>query len=166
MKEEIFGPILPIISYKTMDEVILKIQTGNKPLAVYYAGSSSSKNFKRLMNETSSGSINCNDTIMQPAEIECGFGGVGFSGYGRVGGYESFKQFSNQKCVTIKQPIYMWPSSIFCAPWTSDKVATIRMLVKTTGVKQWATLRKLLKLFVLFLIWLFFCTEKFKKFRI
>jgi len=66
MKEEIFGPLLPILTYKTFDECIKIIQEGDKPLGVYYFGSNSSrnKNLMRLKNETSSGAFLVNDIAM------------------------------------------------------------------------------------------------------
>ena len=77
MKEEIFGPILPVITYKNFDEVINMIHDrGQKPLAIYYGGNPSSKNFKRLVNETSSGNITANDCLNHAMDIENGFGGV------------------------------------------------------------------------------------------
>lgn len=62
-----------------------------KPLAVYYIGPKSHSNYKRLSEETSSGSICSNEVMLQVSIHEMGFGGVGGSGYGRYGGYEGFK---------------------------------------------------------------------------
>lgn len=102
VQEEIFGPVLYIVSYKSFDEVITSINNQEKPLAVYYNGSYSCKHLQRLKNETSSGNITLNGPLNQVLDIELGFGGVGQSGMGRIGGYESFKQFSNGKGVVIR----------------------------------------------------------------
>ena len=102
MTEEIFGPVLPIATYKSFNDVIKKINSGEKPLAIYFAGSTSSKNFLRLQNETSSGNISTNDVLHHTLDVELGFGGVGHSGQGRVGGYEAFKQWSNAKSIVTK----------------------------------------------------------------
>ena len=102
MQEEIFGPILPILTYENFEEVIKFINSGDKPLSVYYAGNPGSKHFKRLVDETSSGNISANDVLTHTMDFENGFGGVGASGYGRVGGYESFKRWSNAKSIISK----------------------------------------------------------------
>jgi acyl-CoA reductase-like NAD-dependent aldehyde dehydrogenase len=92
MQEEIFGPILPIISFRAIDETIKIINEKDKPLAVYYFGKRNSNvNRDRLMNETSSGAFVQNEVMLQMVNHAFGFGGVGGSGYGRYGGYEGFK---------------------------------------------------------------------------
>lgn len=98
MSQEIFGPVLPVVTFKDFDEVInnhINGQGKEKPLAVYYFGNCNSKNFKRLAAETSSGNLSANDTLHHTLDIELGFGGVGHSGIGRVGGFDGFKQMSN-----------------------------------------------------------------------
>lgn len=103
MKEEIFGPILPIITFKDFDKVVDEnIKKRDKPLAIYYFGSNSSKNYQRILNSTSSGACVTNDILTQTVETDLGFGGVGGSGMGRYGGYEGFKQWSNPKAVVEK----------------------------------------------------------------
>ena len=92
MTEEVFGPVLPVLTYKNFDELInIHIKSKGKPLAIYYAGNSSSENFQRLVDETSSGNVSSNDSLTYAAYADVGFGGVGFSGIGRIGGYEAFK---------------------------------------------------------------------------
>lgn len=95
MKEEIFGPILPVLSYQKFDEVIQTIKENHKPLTIYYFGSVFSGNRTRLENETSSGSLVTNETLFQMVNPNLPFGGVGQSGYGRYHGIEGFKAFSN-----------------------------------------------------------------------
>jgi acyl-CoA reductase-like NAD-dependent aldehyde dehydrogenase len=63
MKEEIFGPILPIVSYNNISEAIALIRSLDKPLVIYYCGPHRGENFKRLEIETSSGSLVCNETM-------------------------------------------------------------------------------------------------------
>jgi aldehyde dehydrogenase (NAD+) len=92
MKEEIFGPVLPVISFSKITEVIDHINDGDKPLAVYFFGTvRNNANKERLEFETSSGSFVTNEAITQIINHEFGFGGVGASGYGRYGGWEGFK---------------------------------------------------------------------------
>jgi len=118
MKEEIFGPILPILTFKSIDEVInVHIRTKGKPLAIYYSGNASSDNFKRLCDETSSGNISSNDALAHALNTELGFGGVGFSGMGRVCGYDAFRQWSNLKSIVVRHQTNFWPYTIICPPY-------------------------------------------------
>ena len=87
MKEEIFGPILPVLTYNSFDEAVKIIKSIEKPLVIYYFGPTKSKNYQRLEAETSSGSLVTNDYGIQVACSELPFGGVGHSGYGRWHGY-------------------------------------------------------------------------------
>jgi len=103
MENEIFGPILPVLSFKSFDEVIKDhVNARGKPLAIYYFGNTSSRNYKRLEEETSSGALSANDIMTQVLSVDLGFGGVGTSGMGRIGGRDGFKQWSNQKAVVQK----------------------------------------------------------------
>lgn len=98
MADEIFGPLLPIISYTRLDEVIDYINSKEKPLAIYYF-SKDRKKQKRMISETSSGACLINDVLLHIANKNLPFGGVGESGIGRYHGKESFRAFSNQKAV-------------------------------------------------------------------
>lgn len=93
MKEEIFGPILPVFTYKNIGEAIEFIGKLDKPLAVYYFGknSMSNPNLVRVKNETTSGAFLVNDIAIHFLNADTPFGGVGASGYGRCHGYEGFK---------------------------------------------------------------------------
>ena len=91
MQEEIFGPILPIIVYKDFSFVLQTIKSLGKPLAIYYMGNPSDNNFSTLISCTSSGSVSCNEILLQVSISEMSFGGVGDSGYGRYMGLEGFK---------------------------------------------------------------------------
>lgn len=101
MQDEIFGPILPIITYKEIDEAISFIQSGNKPLALYLF-SSSERNKERVLTETSSGGVCINDTVMHIVSNELPFGGVGSSGMGSYHGKFGFDTFSHKKSVLRK----------------------------------------------------------------
>ncbi len=98
MKEEIFGPILPIIEYADVAEAIAFINRKPKPLALYVF--SSDKTFqKMILSETSAGGVCINDTIVHLAATNLPFGGVGGSGFGRYHGKSGFDTFSNPKSV-------------------------------------------------------------------
>ncbi len=111
MKEEIFGPILPVYTYQNFDEVVKHINSNPKPLCLYYFGKTSGKNFKKLEKETSSGALVANETLFQMVNSDLPFGGVGFSGYGRCHGEAGFKAFSNAKSVFDKAVMKMYPYS-------------------------------------------------------
>ena len=98
MKEEIFGPILPIITYESLDQTIDHLKTLDKPLALYLF-SDSKKDINKIINELSFGGATINDTLMHFANSHLPFGGVGLSGINKYHGKSSFKLFSHQKSV-------------------------------------------------------------------
>jgi aldehyde dehydrogenase (NAD+) len=98
MEDEIFGPVLPVITYSGLDEVIGYINSKEKPLAIYYF-STDRKKQNRMIRETSSGACLINDVILHIANKNLPYGGVGGSGLGRYHGKESFRVFSNMKAV-------------------------------------------------------------------
>lgn len=97
MQEEIFGPLLPIIEYDSISEVIEYINTHNKPLALYYFGDKNEADF--VLKNTSSGGVCINDAILHVANKHLPFGGVGESGMGKYHGRKSFYLFSNHRGV-------------------------------------------------------------------
>tara|TARA_B100002019_G_scaffold120795_1_gene103731 strand:+ start:420 stop:1847 length:1428 start_codon:yes stop_codon:yes gene_type:complete len=99
MKEEIFGPLLPIKTYKDIDDPIEYINKNDKPLGLYYFGNNKNEEAK-VINSTSSGGVTVNDIMGHIQQNELGFGGVGPSGMGKYDGFEGFTNFSNNK------PIY------------------------------------------------------------
>ncbi|MEB3290340.1 MAG: aldehyde dehydrogenase [Leptolyngbya sp.] len=105
MQEEIFGPILPILTYRTLDEAITTINQRPKPLALYLF-SKDKATHDQVLHHTSSGSLCINDVILQVAVWDLPFGGVGNSGMGRYHGPHSFNTFSHLKSV-LKKPFWM-----------------------------------------------------------
>jgi len=122
MREEIFGPILPIFTYIDLDEVLEYIRSQPKPLALYIY-SNRSEIQKKILSETSSGSVAINDSVTQFVSMHLPFGGVGFSGMGRYHGRYGFETFSHQKAV-FKQTNLIDPKIKY--PPVSEK--TVRML--------------------------------------
>lgn len=98
MQEEIFGPILPIIDYSSIDEVINFINNGPKPLALYVF-TTKEDIADKVIEKTSSGGMCINDTLMHVISQHLPFGGVGQSGIGVYHGKYSFDTFSHQKSV-------------------------------------------------------------------
>lgn len=101
MQEEIFGPILPIVPVKNVDEAINFINDREKPLALYVF-SRDNKLIKRVIDETSSGGVTGNDVIMHFTVNSLPFGGVGASGMGAYHGKYSFDTFSHLRPCLLK----------------------------------------------------------------
>lgn len=98
MDEEIFGPILPVISYNSIDEALELVNSKEKPLALYVF-SDKSKNADYIVNNTSAGGTCINDNIVHITQNNLPFGGVNNSGIGKSTGYYGFKEFSNERAV-------------------------------------------------------------------
>lgn len=101
MQDEIFGPILPIITYHSIEEAKSYILKHEKPLAFYLFTTSRARE-KEFLREIPFGGGCINDTIIHVASSNLGFGGVGNSGMGKYHGRESYKVFSNHKSVVKK----------------------------------------------------------------
>ena len=97
MKEEIFGPIFPIVTFSDIDEAVKFVTEREKPLALYYFGDTKTANY--VLKHTSSGGACVNDTIMHIANERLPFGGVGNSGISSYHGRESFNVFSHNRAV-------------------------------------------------------------------
>ena len=98
MEEEIFGPILPVLTYSKTNEAIDLIRHRPKPLALYIF-SKNQHNIDRVLAETSSGGVCINDTVIHFSQTNLPFGGVNASGMGRSHGFHGFKTFSNEKAI-------------------------------------------------------------------
>ncbi|KAI1283709.1 Aldehyde dehydrogenase family 3 member B1 [Halotydeus destructor] len=101
MREEMFGPILSIMTVESIDEAINYINDNDKPLALYLF-SNDDKVTNKVLRETSSGMVCVNDVMLQFSVAEFPFGGVGASGIGKYHGKYSFETFSNKKPVRIR----------------------------------------------------------------
>ncbi|MBE9200878.1 MULTISPECIES: aldehyde dehydrogenase [unclassified Nodularia (in: cyanobacteria)] len=125
MQEEIFGPILPIIAYTDITEAIALINSQPKPLALYLF--TQNKNLqKRVLQETSSGGVCFNDTVMQVGVSSLPFGGVGDSGIGSYHGKASFDTFSHYKSV-LKN--YFWLDLNWRYAPYKDKLSTLKRII-------------------------------------
>lgn len=102
MQEEIFGPILPVMSFQDEVAVTASIRQGDKPLALYVFSTNTEFN-QYILDHTSSGTSVVNDCLIQFGHNELPFGGVNHSGIGKSGGHYGFVEFSNQKSVVIQR---------------------------------------------------------------
>jgi coniferyl-aldehyde dehydrogenase len=98
MREEIFGPLLPLQPYDDIEEVISSLQARPRPLALYYFGSKVRER-ERLLNRTLSGGVTVNDVTLHFLAAELPFGGVGESGMGFYHGEHGFRRFSHARGV-------------------------------------------------------------------
>jgi len=98
MREEIFGPLLPIVEYDGLDQAIAMVNQGDRPLALYWFGRNV-VNRDRVLNETVSGGVTINDCLWHLAQEAQPFGGVGPSGMGAYHGEWGFRTFSKEKPV-------------------------------------------------------------------
>ena len=98
LQDEIFGPILPIKTYKNVTEAIQYINARPRPLGLYYFGEDASEE-RMILDKTVSGGVTINDVIMHIAQEDLPFGGVGPSGMGSYHGHDGFKTFSHAKAI-------------------------------------------------------------------
>lgn len=119
MQEEIFGPVMPVMEFETIESVIEYINSHEKPLALYYFGDRGTA--RRVTGRTSSGGVCVNDTIMHIANPHLPFGGVGNSGMGAYHHRRTFEAFTHRKAVLVsnkrvelpvKYPPYKWVKCI------------------------------------------------------
>lgn len=108
MQEEIFGPLLPVLSYNNIDDVVSAIRQNEKPLALYYFGSNK-KNEEKLLRTIPFGGGCVNDTLYHLANPHLPFGGVGPSGIGAYHGKYSFETFSHRKSIMKQTTLFDLP---------------------------------------------------------
>lgn len=101
MQEEIFGPLLPVVPYRTVEEALAYVQARPRPLALY-AFDRNRGRLRQVLEQTHSGGVTVNDTLLHYAQCDLPFGGIGSSGMGRYHGREGFDTFSNLKGVFIQ----------------------------------------------------------------
>ena len=126
MSEEIFGPILPVITYEKIEDSIEYIKKFEKPLALYMF-TNDKKIQNKILNEISFGGGCINDTIIHIANSNMGFGGVGYSGIGNYHGKRSFDTFSHERSITKK---YSLDLPMRYMPYNELKDKLIKMFLK------------------------------------
>ncbi len=128
MQKEIFGPILPIVTYNSLEEAIAYVNSKPKPLALYYFGKNS-EDTSTVLRETSSGNAVINDCVLHYLHMELPFGGVNNSGIGKAHGYHGFLAFSNEKGV-LKQRIGLNNVTLLRPPYGIRARQIIDSLIK------------------------------------
>ncbi|WP_066392356.1 aldehyde dehydrogenase [Cytobacillus eiseniae] len=127
MEDEIFGPLLPIITYKNLDEAIEMINKRAKPLALYLF-TADKQIEERVLTEISSGGVCINNTVTHLANPDLPFGGVGSSGMGAYHGHHSFLTFSHQKSI-LKSSTKINIKMLF-PPYNDKNLQLVRKFLK------------------------------------
>jgi aldehyde dehydrogenase (NAD+) len=148
MKEEIFGPIMPIITFKTIDEAIKFSNARPKPLAAYYFGPAWGKNLKKVTRNLTAGGISTNDVLMHCVNSHLPFGGVGASGYGKYHGITGFRHMSNAKAVYSRAPLYIWPYNVFDWPFTESRKNVVRFFMKKCQMSHGQVVKSVIYLII------------------
>ena len=104
MQEEIFGPLLPLRVYDTLEEALAWVNARPRPLALYWFGRDRLRR-RQVLQGTLSGGVSINDTMLHLVQEQLPFGGVGASGYGHYHGEYGFRRFSQSKAVFVQAPI-------------------------------------------------------------
>ena len=128
VEKEIFGPILPVFTFKRLEEVINVINDKEKPLTLYIY-SKNRQNIKQVIAKTSSGSVCVNDSLLHYFNPHLPFGGVNYSGIGKSHGYYSFEAFSNAKPV-LKQYTRYSAIKMMMPPYNDFKLKLINWTIR------------------------------------
>jgi coniferyl-aldehyde dehydrogenase len=127
MREEIFGPVLPVISYRTMDEAIAFVNARPHPLALYYFDENKSR-IDELLTRTMSGGVTVNDCLFHLGQPNLPFGGVGPSGMGHYHGFDGFVTFSKKRAVMLQT---RWAATaLLHAPFRKLARTLIQLMIK------------------------------------
>ncbi len=127
MQNEIFGPLLPIKTYRTLDETIAYVNGKDRPLGLY-AFTDDKATEEKLLYSTISGGVTINHCMLHVAQHDMPFGGIGASGMGHYHGYEGFLEFSKQRSVfnAPRLPIL----DMFYPPYTKKHRSILNLLVR------------------------------------
>ncbi|MBX3708078.1 MAG: coniferyl aldehyde dehydrogenase [Pseudomonadales bacterium] len=125
MQDEIFGPILPIKGYASIDEVLDYVNRRPRPLGLYYFGKDAGEE-RTVLTRTTSGGVTVNDVVMHVAQEDLPFGGVGPSGMGAYHGYDGFRTFSHAKAVFTQTRINVAELAGLRPPYGEKMLKAIR----------------------------------------
>lgn len=133
MQEEIFGPLLPVLAYDSLDEVLAFIQSGGKPLALYAFGRDEAF-IQRMLCETSAGGTVINNTLLHIVNSHLPFGGAGQSGQGSYHGHHSFLTFSHERAVVHQGGFIASLVPLPHPPYSKMKAIEKMVLKQKTGL--------------------------------
>lgn len=125
--EEIFGPLLPVLTFNDLGELLKTFREQEKPLSIYYF-SENRKKQKKFILETFSGDVSINDTVIYLTNLNLPFGGVGHSGMGNYHGKRSFEIFSHERSVFITPTLFDIP--LRYPPYAKWKLAIIKWFLR------------------------------------
>ena len=129
MQEEIFGPILPVVTYRSIDEAISYVNDHDRPLGLYYFGTDKGEE-EQVLCRTVSGGVTVNDVIFHNAMEDLPFGGVGPSGMGNYHGQDGFRTFSHARAVYRQTGVDVAALGGFKAPYGRKTAATLKKEMK------------------------------------
>ncbi|MCB9235074.1 MAG: aldehyde dehydrogenase family protein [Bacteroidia bacterium] len=129
--EEIFGPVMQLVEYDNLDEVLEYINSKPNSLGLYIF-SRSRKNIHKITSHTNSGTVAVNETTLPFAHVGLPFGGNGYSGIGKAHGYQGFLAFTHEKA-WLRQRVGLTTAKSFYPPFTNLKMKLIQFVVKFLG---------------------------------
>ncbi|MDY6932793.1 MAG: coniferyl aldehyde dehydrogenase [Spirochaetota bacterium] len=131
MQEEIFGPVIPLKTYETLEEALQYVKNRERPLALYYFDNRK-KRIDRMIKQSISGGACVNDTMLHLAHMNMPFGGVGSSGTGSYHGFDGFVEFSHKKAVLYQRKFFS-PSVFMKGPYPQRLIGILKSLIKRLG---------------------------------
>jgi coniferyl-aldehyde dehydrogenase len=129
MQEEIFGPILPVMTYGSMDEAVDYVNAHDRPLGLYYFGTDKAEENK-VLSRTISGGVTVNDVVFHNAMEDLPFGGTGPSGMGNYHGADGFKTFSHMRAIYRQTGMDVAGIGGFKAPYGKATAKTLAKELK------------------------------------
>ena len=136
MRDEIFGPILPVVPYDSLSDAIAFVNARPRPLALYYFDNDR-RRADVVVGSTTSGGVTINDVLLHLAQHNLPFGGVGPSGMGQYHGRDGFERLSKKKGVMVQAS---WPPTALLAPPFDDrKRAILRQIIRLARGSMWGS---------------------------
>ncbi len=128
MQQEIFGPVLPILEYGSIEEAIAHVNARPRPLALYYFGHDVLET-QQVLDGTVSGGVTINDVLLHAAQEHLPFGGIGASGFGQYRGFDGFRQFSTAQAVLRQSRLNaLW--GLLRPPYSGFKLRALHAMVR------------------------------------
>ncbi|MFC3712666.1 coniferyl aldehyde dehydrogenase [Sphingoaurantiacus capsulatus] len=129
MQDEIFGPVLPVKTYKNLTDAVDYVNGRDRPLGLYYFGEDAAEQ-RQVLDRTISGGVTVNDVIMHISSEDLPFGGVGPSGMGNYHGHDGFKAFSHIKAVYKQPKMDIAKLAGFKPPYNATTLKTLKQRLK------------------------------------